>query len=118
MGTYYVYVILSPIPTDPACRPSATQTIVVNPLPIPSITVTDNSGTTANDGIICQGATATLTASGGTSYSWSTGATSTSISTGTAGTYTVTVTNAFSCTASTSYSIVVNPLHTINFYNG
>jgi hypothetical protein len=93
-NTYYIYAILSPVPTDPTCRPSATTVLTVNALPTPSITETDNSGTTNNDGIICAGASATLTANGGTSYAWSTGATTAAITVSAAGTYTVTATNA------------------------
>jgi len=32
-GSYFVYAILSPVPTDPSCRPSRTATVVVNPVP-------------------------------------------------------------------------------------
>jgi hypothetical protein len=56
-----------------------TQTITVNPLPTPAIAVTETSGTAANDAIICVGASATMTASGGTTYLWSTGATTAAI---------------------------------------
>ena len=76
---------------------------------MPVITRTDNSGVANNDGIICAGATATLTASGGGTYLWNTGATTAAITTGTAGTYTVTVTTN-GCVGSTSSTIVVNPL--------
>ncbi|MBK8828742.1 MAG: hypothetical protein IPO26_19245 [Saprospiraceae bacterium] len=72
----------------------------------------ETSGITPNDGIICQGAMATLTASGGGTYVWSNGATTAGITTGTAGTYSVTVTSVNGCTASTSSSITVLPLPT------
>jgi hypothetical protein len=111
-NTYYIYAILSPVPTDPTCRPSATTVLTVNALPTPSITETDNSGTTNNDGIICAGASATLTANGGTSYAWSTGATTAAITVSTAGTYTVTATNANGCSATSTSTITVNPLPT------
>jgi hypothetical protein len=102
-GTYTVTV------TNPTgCSFPVSRVITVTPNPTPVITVTDISGTTNNDGIICQGATATLTASGGTSYLWSNGATTAGITTGVAGTYTVTVTSN-GCSASTSRTITVNP---------
>src|SRR5450759_3652462 len=50
------------------CTNTNTTSIIVNALPTASITITDNSEIANNDGIICNGATATLTASGGTSY--------------------------------------------------
>ncbi|HQV97874.1 MAG TPA: hypothetical protein PLE29_09435, partial [Saprospiraceae bacterium] len=77
------------------CTDTEVTTITVNPLPTAAISIAETSGTTNNDGIICTGATSTLTASGGTIYVWSTAATTAGISvtpTGTT-TYTVTVTN-------------------------
>ena len=114
-GTYFIYAILTPTPTDPACRPSATTTLVVNALPTPGTTVAETSGTTNNDGIICVGASATITATGGTSYLWSTLATTAAITvTPTATTtYTVTVTNINGCSATTTRVITVNPLPTL-----
>lgn len=96
------------------CSATATQTITVNPLPTAANTVAETSGTTANDGIICTGATATITASGGTTYVWSTGATTAAISVSPTATttYTVTVTNANNCSATTTRTITVNPLPT------
>ncbi len=89
-------------------------TITVNPIPTPVISVTENSGTTSNDGSICIGSSVTLTASGGTSYSWDNGATTASITVSPASTttYTVTVT-ANNCSSSTSQVITVNPLPTV-----
>ncbi|MBK9743694.1 MAG: hypothetical protein IPO94_12370 [Saprospiraceae bacterium] len=86
----------------------------MNPLPTAAIAVAETSGTTNNDGTICAGASATLTASGGTSYIWSTAATTAGISvtpTGTT-TYTVTVTNTNGCTDTEVTTITVNPLPT------
>jgi trimeric autotransporter adhesin len=110
-GAYFIYTILSPVPTDPACRPSSAVTLVVNPLPVITIGITENSGNTPNDGIICQGASVTLSASGGTGYVWSTGATTSGITVAPASTttYTVTVSDANSCTAVSSVTITVNP---------
>jgi len=92
------------------CTNTNTTSIIVNALPTASITITDNSEIANNDGIICNGATATLTASGGTSYIWSSGETTAVIVKGTAGTYTVTVTNANGCTDTATATVVVNAL--------
>jgi hypothetical protein len=96
------------------CQNTASTTITVNALPVASIAVAETSGTTNNDGTICAGASATLTASGGTSYSWSNGATTAAItvSPATTTTYTVTVTNANGCSATSNTTITVNALPT------
>ena len=115
-GTYFIYAILTPLPTDPACRPSATTTLIVNTVPVAGTTVTETSGTTPNDGIICAGASVTITGTGGGTYVWSTGATTPSItvSPGSTITYTVTVSSGNSgnsCTAVASRTITVNLFH-------
>ena len=76
-------------------------TITVDPSPTASI-----SGTAT----ICSGNSTTLTASGGGTYLWSTGETSAAISVNPTSntTYTVTVTNAATCTAIASQLITVN----------
>jgi len=61
------------------CTSSLSTTITVLPVPSASIAVTDASGSVANDGLICNGASAVLTASGGSQFQWNTGATTTSI---------------------------------------
>lgn len=96
-GTYTVTV------TDAnGCTGTDNINLVVNPLPTPSIT-----GTLS----FCQGANSTLNAGAGyTLYAWSTGASTQTINITTGGIYTITVTNGFSCTASTSVNITVNPL--------
>lgn len=102
------------VTNDNGCTATATRTITVNPLPTPSVSVAETSGVANNDGIICVGASASLSASGGTSYLWSNAATTTSISvspTATA-TYTVTVTNANGCSATSTRTITVNDLPT------
>ena len=97
-GTYYIYAILSPSPTDPGCVPFATTTVVINPVPTGSISVTETSGVENNDGTICAGDSATLTApAGAISYVWSTGDTVNQIITvmpASTTPYSVTVTNA------------------------
>lgn len=90
------------------------------------ITVTNAPAANAGaDVSICEGASATLTASGGTTYSWSpstglnttTGATviaTPSVTT----TYTVTVSNAGSCTAIDVVTVTVNPLPPVSAAGG
>ncbi|MBK8670922.1 MAG: hypothetical protein IPN89_16330 [Saprospiraceae bacterium] len=87
------------------CQASTSVTVAVNPLPTPAIT-----GNT----VICNGASTTLTASGGTTYVWSNGATTSAITVSPASTttYNVTVTDANGCQASTSVTVTVNPLPT------
>ncbi len=84
------------------CTGSTTFNLTVNPNPSPAIT-----GTTA----FCQGANSTLSAGGGyTSYLWSTGAVTPTLNVTTGGTYSVTVTNAYGCSASASLPITVYSL--------
>ncbi|MCC7331223.1 MAG: T9SS type A sorting domain-containing protein [Flavobacteriales bacterium] len=54
---------------------------------------------------ICPGGTVTLTANQGIAYSWSTGATTQGITINTSGIYSVTVTFAGGCTATTSFNL-------------
>ena len=86
------------------CSASANANVSINTQPVPTI-----SGNTT----ICQGETTTLTANGGVSYRWSNNATAASISVGTSGLYSVTVTNAQGCSASTFTNVTVNPLPTV-----
>ncbi|MGE4289738.1 MAG: hypothetical protein AB7E36_13725, partial [Salinivirgaceae bacterium] len=104
-GTYQVTVT-----NANGCNSSVSKNIVINPLPVATISITDQSGTTNNDGVLCLGDTATLLASGGSSYLWNTGESTEEIQVDTAGTYTVTVTDVSGCSSSTSKNIVVNPL--------
>jgi PKD-like domain len=79
-------------------------TVTVNPLPEPVITA-------AGPTTFCQGGNVTLTASEGASYLWSNGATTQSITVGTSGDYSVTVTNAEGCSAtSDATTVTVNAL--------
>ncbi|MBU6340442.1 MAG: HYR domain-containing protein [Bacteroidetes bacterium] len=91
---------------------TASTTITVNALPTPSTSVSENSGTANNDGIICVGASVGITASGGSSYSWNTGSNTATINVSPASTttYTVTVTNSNGCTATANRTITVNAL--------
>ena len=108
-GTYYVSQTVSG--TESARTLVA---VTINSLPNPTINVVETSGTTNNDGTICSGASATLTATGGGTYAWSTGATTASISPSPASTttYTVTVTNTAGCSATSNSTLTVNTLPT------
>ncbi|MFB9090632.1 lamin tail domain-containing protein, partial [Flavobacterium paronense] len=93
---------------------SATVKVIVNASPVGAVSIAETSGTTNNDGTICNGASVTLTASGGSSYLWSTTATTAAITVSPATTtsYTVTVTNAANCSVDVASTITVNALPT------
>ncbi len=76
---------------------------------VPPVATITASGSTA----FCVGGSVTLTASAGSSYLWSNGATTQAITTSVAGSYTVTVSNAAGCSAtSAATTVTVNPLPT------
>lgn len=98
------YSITNTIPASGACpMVSFINSVTINPLPTPSIIGTSN---------ICIGNSTTLTGTDGIAYNWSTGQTSNPIVVNpTSNTvYTVTATNTFGCTASTSQLVTVNSL--------
>jgi len=101
-GTYTVTV------TDlNGCTGTASVTLTVNPLPIPSI---------SGNLVFCQGSSSVLNAGAGfASYAWSSGASSQNITVNASGTYTVTVTSAAGCVSSTNAVVTVNnnPVPTI-----
>ncbi|MEC4048585.1 Ig-like domain-containing protein [Flavobacterium sp. SUN046] len=83
---------------------SSATNVVVNSLP--TATITANGATT-----FCSGGSVTLTASSGSSYLWSNGATTNSINVNTAGNYSVTITDANGCSATSAVkNIIVNAL--------
>jgi hypothetical protein len=93
-GSFYVTVT-----NALGCSATSPSTAVhVNPLPVTPV-ITTAMGETGT----------TLTASVAGSYRWSNGATAQSITTSAAGTYTVTVTDALSC-SSTSAPVVINAI--------
>jgi trimeric autotransporter adhesin len=107
------------------CINTATKTVLVNNLPIISISPTDNSGTINNDAIICAGSSATLTASGALTYSWNSSEITAAITQSPVTTtlYTVTGTDANGCVATQNATVTVNPipvvtLNTPNFCLG
>jgi hypothetical protein len=88
------------------CTGSATSTVVVNPLPAPSITA-------GGPLVFCQGNSVTLSSSAANSYTWSTSAGTQSINVNSSGSYFVSVTDANGCSAtSPAVSVTVNPLPT------
>jgi gliding motility-associated-like protein len=86
------------------CSATASRTVTVYPVPIPVINPSAVQ--------ICNGASTTLTASGGTGYAWSIGGNAAPLTVSPTATtiYTVTATNANNCTAATTRTVTVNPL--------
>ncbi|MEL6141434.1 MAG: hypothetical protein AAFU67_07430, partial [Bacteroidota bacterium] len=101
---------------DNGCMASDSVTVIVNPLPTASITVSESSGAADDDGTICEGDEATLTAAGGAVFSWSTGASTQSITVSpeVTTTYIVTVTDINGCSDTASQEIIVDPLPTFD----
>ncbi|HEY0158457.1 MAG TPA: hypothetical protein VGF28_14335, partial [Thermoanaerobaculia bacterium] len=79
------------------CAGTDSHTVTVNPLPTAAITGPASA---------CN--TAMLSASGGVSYLWSTAETTQNITVTTSGTYSVTVTDANGCQATTSHNITID----------
>jgi hypothetical protein len=101
--------------TNGICSTTSTPTYV-NFNPVPSSTVTASGPTT-----FCQGGNVTLTAPAGNSftYLWSNGATTQSITVAASGTHSVTVSNSFNCSSSsTPITVVVNALPTASITAG
>ncbi len=87
---------------------SAATAVTVNPLPV--ATVTANGATS-----FCDGESVQLTASTGSTYLWSNGATIQTINANTAGNYSVMVTDANSCSAtSITTAVTVNPIPAVS----
>ncbi|MFM6934267.1 MAG: Ig-like domain-containing protein, partial [Flavobacteriales bacterium] len=105
-GSYYVTVTN----TSGCSATSAATTVTVNPLPVATLVA---NGPTS----FCQGGNVTLTAGAGASYLWSNNATTQSIVATTAGNYTVVVTNASGCSATSlpiAVTIFATPTATIS----
>ncbi|MBD2700859.1 hypothetical protein IC229_09430 [Spirosoma sp. BT702] len=86
------------------CASTASVTVTVNSLPAATLT----------SATICEGQSATLTATGGTSYTFSTGEVNTTgslaVSPATTTTYSVTVSNSSGCVSTTSAAVTVNEI--------
>lgn len=95
------------------CTDTEDQQVIVNPLPVASITFSETSGNTNNDGNICENDPITISAnSGGFTYLWNTFETSQDISPSLAvgpHTFTVTITDSNGCTDSETVSVTVFP---------
>lgn len=90
------------------CIDYDTVTVLVNPLPGPTIY-------TSNGAVICDGdSTYLYTDPGQTGYSWNTGSANDSILVTVAGTYTVTVIDALGCSNSTNQGVLVNSLPAVD----
>jgi hypothetical protein len=98
-GTYTVTV------TDVNSCTASTSITITNDIMPPTPGITNNTGTTI---ITCTTPTISLTATGGGTYKWDDNTTSADRSVSAAGNYTVTVTAANGCTASTSITITSN----------
>ncbi len=102
------------VTTAAGCTASDQVVVTATPAPTAVVTASGSLG-------LCQGGNVTLTASGGGTYLWSNGQSTPSITVGTAGSYTVTVTNATGCAATSAVSAVtvntVPPTPTFT-YNG
>jgi gliding motility-associated-like protein len=87
--------------TSSGCTGTTITTVIVNPLPIGSIT---------GDNLICAGTSTTLTAAGGTTYLWTNSATTSSITVYpvSSNTYSVTVTNN-GCSSISNYNVNIAP---------
>ena len=93
------------------CTSSVAQALVVNALPVATVTA---SGATT----FCAGGSVTLTAPAGMTYAWSTGEPTQAITVSTSGNYTVTITNANTCSATSApVAVTVNALPTVSIAN-
>lgn len=87
------------------------DTVVVTVVPLPTPSITPDGPTT-----FCAGKSVKLTSVTAPFYKWSTSVNDTlqSITVSTSGTYSVTIKNSIGCSATTSVSIMVNPLPTVD----
>lgn len=97
MNTTYTVLVTD----ENGCTSTASKQVTVNPLPAAYL-----SGPSS----ICQGDTATLTATGGEAYHWSTGQYTNSIQVTTSGTYSVEVFGTNGCSTVLQKSVSVNNL--------
>lgn len=113
IGTYYIYAILDPKPSEPNCRPFDEVVLIVNP------PITAEAGANTE---ICFGENTNLTASaiggnGNYAYEWSTSATTATINVSPLVTtdYFVTITDSSdNCVGTDVVTVSVNPLPTVD----
>jgi PKD repeat protein len=108
-GTFTYYVSQKNVGGDES--PRVAITVIVNAAPA-TPTISANGPLT-----FCEGSGVTLSAPTAASYSWSNGANSQSIIVSTAGNYTVTVTNANNCSASSAATTVSVQPNAIPFFS-
>ncbi|MES2680048.1 MAG: LamG-like jellyroll fold domain-containing protein [Bacteroidota bacterium] len=111
-----VYPVSSTMFTVTASNGTCTSTALIPVVIDPSPTIAILSSTTT----ICQGSNVTLTGTGGLSYTWqpmNTTNTVEVVSPNVTTQYILTGSNSFSCTASHTRIIVVNPLPNVNLIN-
>ncbi|MBK8500461.1 MAG: DUF3494 domain-containing protein [Flavobacteriales bacterium] len=94
------------ITSPDGCESNCEVEVIINPLPICSIT---------GGLVLCEGATSELCATGTGSYLWSTGATTSCITVSTAGIYSVTITSPDGCssTCEVEVEVTTTPICTI-----
>lgn len=101
MNVVYTFVL-----TSNGC--TNTQNVTVSVKPKPTVTITGNTS-------FCSGGSTTLNAGAGySSYSWSTGLSTQTITATASGIYSVTVTNASGCTATSAVTVTAVPTTPIN----
>lgn len=94
-SAYGIYTVT--VTSNSGCQSSASVTVVDNPMPV---------FTTNGVSSICENTTAELSVTGDdNSYLWSTGSTDTQITISSGGIYTVTATNEYGCSQSSSLSV-------------
>lgn len=94
------------------CQSSAPAVMVITVNPLPPVTI---SGTNA----VCDGSSATLTASGALTYNWGTSTNTTIVVTPVgATTYTVIGTDANNCSNSATQQVTINPLPILSMFSG
>jgi hypothetical protein len=110
---YYTGYYEVTVTSSDGCEGTAGSTVILHYMPYPFITVSETSGVSNDDGVICQGDDAILSAmvEGGTGseyYSWSTGENTQNITVSSSGTYSVFVTNEYGCYSESYISITVS----------
>ena len=105
-GTIDTYSYTVTVTSSAGCSATADTTVTVHPLP--DVTIT-------GDHYLCSGNSTTLHASGtATTYQWNNGTIGNDLTIYSGGNYSVTGTNSYGCTASSSHSVNSKPTPTVN----